>query len=64
MYCGTCKAEMEVDLDDEGIDYVEQCPNCVAEVYADGIKFGWKVAGKDIDDLPEALRESRIMEEE
>jgi len=61
MYCGTCNSELDHLLDDDGMDYVEQCPTCVAEVYADGIKFGWSVAGKNIEDLPEALRESRTM---
>ncbi len=61
MYCGKCKAEIDHLLDDDGFDYIEPCVNCIAEVYADGIKDGWKLADKDIEDLPEALRESKCM---
>ena len=61
MYCETCNSDMEVYIDDEGNDYIEPCVNCTAEIYADGVKDGWKVAGKDIEDLAEALRECKCM---
>ncbi len=33
MYCGKCKIEIDHLLDDDGIDYIKPCPNCIKKVY-------------------------------
>ena len=61
MYCKRCNGDLNTYIDDSGFDCLEPCPDCIAEVYADGIKFAWKLAEKDIEDLPEALSKSGLI---
>ena len=59
MYCGNCGNDLDVYYDDSGFKYTDTCPDCVAEIYSDGIKLGFKLAGGDIDDLAEAMSEHK-----
>jgi len=41
MNCGKCKNEVEADLDDEGMDYVDPCQDCLRVSYENGLVDGY-----------------------
>ena len=56
MHCGICKTEIEVCLDDDGMDYVLPCSECIKTTYEEGTVNGYKLAGKDPSELAEDVR--------
>ena len=51
MYCGICNSEIEVYLDDDGIDYIMPCSHCTSTSFEEGVVNGFKLAGRDPSEL-------------
>ena len=51
MYCGICKEEMDHLLDEDGMDNVLPCRNCIKTTYAEGVRTGFQLAGGDVRKL-------------
>ena len=57
MYCGICKEEMAHLLDDDGMDHVLPCRNCIKTTYAEGVRIGFQLAGGNVEKLDAIYKE-------